>query len=183
MKYTYYVGEGPEAEALIKDIRRAGKSFRYEVDIILKDFPGNTGSVHSGDIGPVVGMAFAKELTATQCRDYGFNNKADFHEGSFFYYPSRRLNKGKALQKRFNLANKIRLSTKYISEVTGVLRILFEGNRLCSTSVGFDDNKIYIRIPGTPDDGKSNPYGGDKFPDIPDWFRAPVGDEFKFFLE
>ena len=59
MKNSFFVGEGPEAKALIDEAFAKVQAFIEATQTFISDFPNNVGAVHSGNKGPVCGMARA----------------------------------------------------------------------------------------------------------------------------
>ena len=91
---------------------------------------------------------------------------------------------GKELRKRMNAVNK--QQTTFSDEIVKTLKInrwVCFGSRMLMTSAGAKGEKLFVSIPGEPGDNNGNTHGGDKFPTIPEWLRAPQGDEYEFFLK
>lgn len=188
MKRTYYIGEGPEAKEVIDAAFAKVQAFRDAGSALSDGMPDGTMILaQNGGQGVIVGFGIRQQLSQEDLAEYGLSpdvNRPD-ENGEFIptYKPNSRSNKGKELRKRINAAN--RLHTTFSDQVIATLKIsrwCVDGRMMCMSSAGCKDGKLFISIPGTPDDGQSNGHGGDKFPVIPSWFRAPQGDEAIFFL-
>lgn len=181
MNYSYYVGEGPEATALIAEARAAFAVFTGAVQELTGLFPNSCGGIHQGSKGALIGIAISVDspLDNEQCRELGLRlrRKDPLVGGSLAYYPNIRSNKGKELNCRIADINK--LHTTVSAHITGQLkadRWLFYAACLYRTAAGVKDGKIFVRVPGLPGDEES-----EKFPTLPGWFRAPATvDELAF---
>ena len=186
---TYYVGEGPEAKAVmdaafskVQESRDAGRS-------LLEGMPeGAMVLAENGGKGVVIGFCIPQSLTADEMADCGITPDKSYPDENGVsiqgYKPNGRSAKGKDLRKRMNAVNK--QQTTFSKEVVKTLKIdrwVCLGNRMLMSVAGAKDEKLFVSIPGEPGDGVHNGHGGDNFPEIPSWLRAPQGDEYRFFLK
>ena len=186
---TYYVGEGPEAKALIDAAFAKVTAFREAGYSLLAGMPeGAMVLAENGGAGNVIGFGIPKEVTAEQAAELGISPDKSYpnEDGEFIqgYKPNGRSTMGKELRKRMNAVNK--QQTTFSDEIVKTLKInrwVCFGSRMLMTSAGAKGEKLFVSIPGEPGDNNGNTHGGDKFPTIPEWLRAPQGDEYEFFLK
>ena len=186
---TYYVGEGPDAKQLIDAAFANVQAFRDAGRALLEGMPeGAMILASNGGNGTVLGFGIRQSLTAEEMQRHGImpDTGYPYESGEFIqgYKPNGRTTNGKQLRKRINAVNK--LHTTFSKEIVRMLNIdrwLCIGHRMLMSSAGAKGDKLFVSIPGEPMDDKGNPHGGDKFPVIPAWLRAPQGDEYMFFLK
>ena len=181
MERTRYVGEGPEAKALIDEAIAKIDAFIAIAENISKAFPNNKGGIHKGSRGKLLGVAIDGEhkLSPEQCKELGVNPNPEMVGKDFFYKPDKRTKAGKDLTKCISAANQEHIDfSDFIVERLGVSRMLFRYGRMFRAVSGHDKDKLFVSIPGAPDDGEEH----DKFPAVPTWLRKPEGDEYAFFL-
>jgi hypothetical protein len=188
MQRTYYVGEGTAAKDIIDAACAKIQAFRAAGNALLEGLPeGAMILAQDGGQGHIIGFGIRQKLTADEMAYCGLicDVMTRDSDGTYIqcYKPNGRSAKGKELRKRMNTTNK--LHTTFSKEVVATLQIdrwLMEGRMIFMSSAGCNSSKLFISIPGSPDDEYVNKHGGDKFPVIPAWFRAPEGDEAMFFL-
>lgn len=181
MQYSYYVGEGREAQTLIAEAKEKETLFAKAARELVCSFPNACAGVHRGDRGPLIGIAFAIEsqLDDAQCRELGLKIKYEIINNLLAYFPNMRSNKGKELNSRIQALNRLHTTVSaYIINKLNVDRWLFDGRCMFKLSVGIKDGKIFVRIPGAPNDKERA-----AFPTFPAWFRAPAtADELAFMV-
>ena len=182
MKKSYFVSEGPDAKALIDEANAKIQLFTDAVQDFVSGFPNNVGAVHRGVRGPVIGIGIHGDhlLSPENCKTLGLNPNPKPLDSSWYYTPNRRTKAGKNLQRRMDAINKLHIRfSDYVLKQLNVNRLVHDAQRhaLVFATAGSKDGKLFLIIPGTPDDDAP-----DEFPTLPDWFRKPEGDEFEFFL-
>lgn len=187
MQYTYYVGEGREAQAVIKAANEKIAAYRAAVRAELENYPDGTEALSKG-VG-ITGFLRKTDslLSDEQCKDLSLRPSDRFSiEGVRYqsYVPRLQTAKGKELARRLVKISGLR-ATFSDATVTllGVGRSILgrhpSGTALYHSGVGCKDGKLFVKIPGSPDDQSEH---GDGFPSVPAWLRAPQGDEAMFFL-
>ena len=189
MQRTYYVGEGPEAKAVIDAVFVKLQAFRDAGRALVADWPKKAlfVSANGGD-GHIIGFGFPSGLNSAEMYKLGLvlDVMRPGPDGEFVqcFKPNNRSNNGKALRKRMNAANKlcVNFSDAAIQELE-LGRCLVDGYKLHFSSAGCKGDKLFVSIPGEPGDGVGRENYNDSFPEVPTWFREPEGDEFRFFLK
>lgn len=189
MQRTYFVGEGPEAKAVIDAVFVKLQAFREAGQALIADWPKEAliVSANGGD-GHLIGFGVPLGLNSAEMHELGLvlDVMRAGHDGEFVqcFKPNRRSTNGKALLKRMNAANKlcVNFSDAAVQELK-LGRCLIDGSTLYFSSAGCKGDKLFVSIPGEPGDGAGCENYKDPFPTIPAWFRAPRGDEAMFFLK
>ena len=186
MQKSYYVGEGPEAKVIIDAAFAKVQAFRDAGKALTVDMPAGTMiCAKDGGEGAIIGFGMRRELSFEEQQELGLSpdvSRPDQY-GNFIptYKPNARSNKGKKLRKRMNEINKFQITfSKAVINLLKIDRLCWDSFRIFMTSAGCKDDKLFVSIPGTPNDDENY---GDKFPEIPEWFRPPQGDEAMFFFE
>jgi hypothetical protein len=186
MQYTYLVGEGPEAQAVIAEAERLYNIYQEALLELWNDFPDGTSRASSGG-NCVSGFLRAenKPFTAVQMRTLGVRVKRLVKNcpeaGQYEYVPDSRTKAGRVLEEKIAFVNaKATSCSDAVINTLHLGRTLYKrmDRRLHSSAALAKGGKLYIIIPGTPDD-KS----GVKFPEIPAWLRAPRDEEREVFEE
>ena len=182
MSTSYFVGEGPEAKVLIDETNAKIRSFFDAVQALAAEFPNSNGGIHKGERGPLIGICIdgAHKLSPEEAKRLGVNPFPEMLEESYFYKPDKRTKAGKEMHRRMDAINKTHVKfSDQIIDALKLYRMVADASRgvLRFSTVGSKDNKIFVLIPGTPDDNEHR-----SFPKVPDWFRKPEGDEYQMFL-
>lgn len=181
MNFTYLVGDGPEAKKTLElAIEKTEKQAKL-LDNLEKEI--GAFALYTKQLsGEVSDLAFKAQLSLEQCKKLGLNYNYSQRDGYYIYKPDRRLNTGKALSKNIEKINKT--ATTVPNEIKEILQVDClkigparhgRGTGMYFTSVGWKDNKIFLRIPGTKKDKEFPKY-------LPSWLREPEGEEFNFFM-
>ncbi|MDR2744428.1 MAG: DUF5420 family protein [Desulfovibrio sp.] len=187
MKYTYFVGDGPEAKAVIDAARDKENAFREAVIEFEASLPrGVKCWIRGGRFGTgIVGFGFPRPLTLEKMRALGLKEGDSLPDNGKLvrtYVPDRRFSKGKEMQKRIDAVNG--KYANFSQEVLKILNISYMWRDLyniyCSAA-GSKDGKLFVRMPGSPEDEGDGFWN--EFPEVPSWFRAPQEDEATFFLK
>jgi hypothetical protein len=187
MKYTYYVGEGPEAKAVIDAAWTKENAFREAANEFEASLPrGAKCWIRGGRFGQgIVAFGFPRPLTLEKMRALGVKEgDRQPHNGKVVrtYVPDRRYARGKEMQKRMDAVNgKFAEFSLEVLKILNISYLRIESNKLCWPTAGSKDGKLFVRMPGCPDDANYGLCG--EFPEVPSWFRAPQGDEAMFFLK
>ena len=184
IKYSNYVGEGPEAEAMIQEAKKLAGQTRKDAAALAEAMGLEAGQNRDGRIicflGPDGHLLPADKMKELGIRDRGGLLKVDdvFRKA---YIPDRRYKAGKELEKKLDAINKNAVSiSQALIRLMKIGRMVCYGHVMASSTAGFDHDKILVRIPGLPDDGNDS---GDKFPALPAWLREPQGEEWKDFVK
>lgn len=177
MKKHFYIGEGPQAEALIAETlerenvaREARKALiaEYDADGLILSVWGN---------GRVTGLAFDTPTS----RPYLKGETRTSGEEGYGYYPKLNTKEGKRLAERLKAEELTFSPSKFILDklhlhrmVTGPSPVSRTGYALHSSVAGIVSEKILVSIPGS----KTNEPGKDPFPDVPAWLREVKESEW-----
>lgn len=169
MTHHYYIGTGPEADALIADLNQ-GLSARNEARHKLCAEYEAQGVVESRR--SVDGLVFKAKQDIPHL-------KLTKNEGGYFWYaPRHNFKAGKVLADRlrdktltFDASDYIIGSLKLHRMVAGKCRESATGMALYHSVAGFCGDKIVVKIPGGAG-------GGDPMPAIPSWLREVKESEF-----
>jgi hypothetical protein len=197
MKYSSYVGDGPEVAPLVNLANAAVNKYRNAANALLEGMAvGMNIYDDSCGFGWVSGFyVFGLKLSNEEISKHGISLVKTVEKGHsrwddamydamYVYKPNFRTIKGRDLIKRIKAVNTLR--TSFSNVVIANLKI----ERLClvnhppeihDSSVMHINNKLYISIPRCADDIKSKRDKFPMFPEIPTWFRAPYDDECKYF--
>lgn len=181
MERHYFIGEGPEAKALIAE---ANERWRASCDArkrLLEDYGADffmetSYSLERG--GRIEGLGFSERVK----RPY-FKGEERTKMG-YAYYPKLSTREGKALAKRLEEEKELHFCTAvYLLKKLNISRILFEGGRVHWCTAGWIEDKVLLSVPGpkSPKDleeRKKLNLSIDPWPQIPDWFREVKQSEF-----
>lgn len=165
MEKHFYIGEGPEAEALIAEAWERHNACNNARKRLLEDYKADffmetAVSILGG--GVLVGLGFSERVK----RPY-FKGEERTVMG-YAYYPKLSTKEGKALAKRLKEEKDLHFCTsKFLLEKMGISRILFENRRVHWCAAGFVEGKLLLSVPGS----KEAKEGEDPWPNIPAWFR------------
>ena len=177
MEKHFYIGEGPQAEALIAETlerenvaREARKALiaEYETDGLVLSVWGN---------GKVTGLAFEKPTS----RPYLKGETRLKNGGGYGYYPKLSTKEGKRLAERLEAENLTFSQSNFILDrlrlrrmVTGPSSASRTGHALYYSVAGIISGKVLVSIPGS----KENEHGKDPFPEVPAWLREVKESEW-----
>jgi len=200
MHYSYYVGDGPEAEKVIGKVMEKIESFNDACRELEAEFPEGTLALKTRNGLSMFARRMDQAFSPEQMKELGLRHSEDLtiqgDERVHAYVPNRRLKKGKELKQRIYRVNK-HSTGDFNDEAKKLLRInrMLAGPHAASrtgmalyfTVIATDGKKLFVKIPGAPGDKedrerRESGMGSDMFPDLPAWLHEPAGDEFKVFL-
>ena len=175
MEKNYYIGEGPEAEALIAEIKGLREAANNARDVVQQEY-GADGLVLHGRGGKVCGLAFIEK------QNKPFLKGEVRLEKGFGYYPKLNCKQGKELASKlgapelqFNTNDYILTKLKLHRMCGGPHRASRTGMALYLSVAGYAENKILVSIPGPKDLDRMH---GDPMPEVPIWFREVKESEW-----
>ena len=160
MKYFYYIGEGPENDALVSKVlaehdtvseRRKALMAEYDADFLILDSWRN---------GVPVGLGFYER----QRRPYLKGEV--FHDGSYAYYPKISTKMGRDLKEKLGNPDLVFSVRKRILGELKLHRMLFSGRIIAGSTAGIEGNTILVKIPADTDGAT-----GDPMPEVPSWLK------------
>lgn len=165
---NFFIGEGPEAEALIAEIKGLREAANNARDVVQQEY-GADGLVLHGRGGKVCGLAFIEK------QNKPFLKGEVRLEKGFGYYPKLNCKQGKELASKlgapelqFNTNDYILTKLKLHRMCDGPHRASRTGMALYLSVAGYAENKILVSIPGPKDLDRMH---GDPMPEVPTWFR------------
>ena len=172
MERHYFIGEGPEAKAVLAKTVERMKICNAARKKLLKDYGADyfteTGPSFFGG-GELIGLGYYEKVQ----RPY-FKGEERTELG-YTYYPRLSTKEGKALAKRLKEEKELHFyPSHFICELLGVRRCCHKGMRFFWSAAGFADGKLLLSVPGS----KESEDGEDPFPEIPDWLREVKESEF-----
>ena len=177
MEKHFYIGEGPEAEALIAEtLERKNVALEARKALIAEYETDGLVLSRWGD-GKVTGLSFAKPTS----RPY-LKGKTRLSDGEHYgYYPKLSTKEGKRLAQKLEAEELTFSLSKFILDKLRLRRIVAEDSSASRTGcalyysvAGIISGKILVSIPGS----KKNEYGGDPFPEVPEWLREVKESEW-----
>ena len=170
MEYQHYIGEGPEATAILDTLGALREAMRDAV-LAFEKRHGFTASWSSRNA--LGGPLFKKKLAKNVARDLGLK-LAGSNEDGFCYEPNRGSKMGKEIAATLDEANKSFCDpSKHIVKATGMGRTLLGGRMIAHTAAGHVDGKIVVKVPiGAKLDPQNDP-----MPTPPPWLREAKESE------
>lgn len=161
MKINYYIGEGPENDALCMEVRRLVAQREQARQKLADDYHAE-GVYCSGC--HIKGLAFREEVDLPYLK-----LEAVSYEG-FGYEPCGDTREGQELIHRLEEQALHFDSRAYICKKLNIFRVQTEGRKVYETAAYFSFGKILVSIPGQKDRFD--------FPKLPDWFYEVNEDEW-----
>lgn len=177
MEYQHYVGEGPEAEALIKECQDRKEAFRAAVRA-FEEKHGFTETWQDSEEqlgGPALGV-----LDVNEAKAKGLVSHARMSEALIAYKPHKGTALGKQMVAEIAEINKLAFRTsRHITKVTGMERMLAgahpasrTGMALAFSAAGYVGGKIVVKVPT----GGGGPYD-EAMPKPPPWLHEAKESE------
>lgn len=171
MEKHYFIGEGREAEKLIKYMMTRSEIARNARMKLKNDYGSDNLLLSRWKDGSVVGLFFREKVNIP------FLKGGNRIEDGYAYYPKRNTRKGKELAERFKDKDLTFNASHFIIDALSLNRIAISGFKLYESSAGLseDGKRILVIIPGEKA-GEVRP--SNNFPDIPGWMREVKESEF-----
>lgn len=168
MEYHYYIGEGPEADALLTEVRQRSESAQTARTKLMEDYGADALILSSWSKGKPVGLGFKQKQRIPYLKE---GNRR--YENGFAYYPKMNTKAGKELsakldapQLEFDACDYILKTLKLHRMVAGQHSGSRTGMALYHSVAGYCDSKLLVKIPG----GNKGEVG-DPMPEVPVWLR------------
>ena len=174
MKFHYYIGEGPEADALLTDVRQKRETAHAARTKLMEDYGADALILSSWSRGKPVGLGFRQEQSVPYLK--GGNRR---YEAGFAYYPKMSTKAGKELSAKLDAPELEFDACDYILERLKLSRMVagrHSGSRtgmaMYHSTAGYCFGKMLVKIPS------GNSDSDDPMPDVPDWFREVKESEW-----
>lgn len=178
MDHKHYIGDGPEAQALIDECHAR----KQAADDAVLDFQKKHGFQNGWRRGAEFGgPATEKEMDTAEARSRGLKFHCRIDEDTYAYKPHLGTALGKQMDKEIAEINKTSAfdASKHIIKATGMYRMMggaHAGSRtgmaLYFSTAGFAQGKIVVKVPAGP--GRD---GQDPMPVPPPWLREAKESE------
>ena len=176
MEKNYYIGEGPEAEALIAEVSACREAANNARDAVQKEY-GADGLMIRSHSGNATGLAFKEK------QHLPYLKGEERIEGGFGYYPKLNCKQGKELaaklsspELKFNASDYILGKLKLHRMCAGPHAASRTGMALYYSVAGYTGSKVLVSIPGSKDEDPMR--GKDKMPEVPAWLRPVKESEW-----
>lgn len=173
MEFHYYIGEGPEADVLLTEVRQSLKTAHAARTKLMEDYGADALILSSWSRGKPVGLGFRQEQSVPYLK-----GGRRFKDG-FACYPKMSTKAGKELSAKLDAPELEFDACDYILERLKLSRMVVgrhSGSRTgmavyCSTA-GYCFDKMLVKIPS------GNSDSDDPMHDVPDWFREVKESEW-----
>lgn len=162
---TYYIGEGPEAEALIAEVKELIKAVKNARAVIQQEYGADALVV--GHDGQPRGLAFTEKQNKPYLKGEVRSKDA------YGYYPKRNCKQGKELASKLAAPElKLDISDYILSKLklhrmcVGSCADSSTGLAMYSSVAGYAGGKVLMSIPSLPAIENSDPMTS-----VPAWFR------------
>ena len=169
----YYIGEGPEADALLTEVRQRSETAQAARTKLMEDY-GADALILSWK-GKPVGLGFRQEQRIPYLKEGSRR-----YEDGFAYYPKMNTKAGKELSAKLDTPELEFSASGYILKLLKLSRMVVDrcsgsptGMAIYHSTAGYCGDKLLVKIPG----GNSGP-GGDPMPEIPSWMREVKESEW-----
>lgn len=167
MNKNFFIGEGPEAEALIAEVKERLRAVGEARNALQKEY-GADGLLSRGNGREICGLVFKEQRTLP------FLKGEVRLENGFGYSAKKNCKEGKELSAKLrapdlqfcvsdHIIHKLKLNRMCVGSGSA-------GIALYSSVAGYADKKILVSIP--------NSESSDPMPEVPTWMRAVKGSEW-----
>lgn len=167
MEKKYYIGEGPEAEALIAEVQARREVVSSARSAVQNEY-GADGLLSRNRGGEICGLVFKEKQHSP------FLKSEIRVDGGYGYYAKKNCKRGKELYAKLRVPDLQFSPSDHIVKKLNINRMCFgpsgPGMAIYSTAAGFADGKIIVSIPAAEK--------GDPMPSVPAWFREVKESEF-----
>lgn len=177
MEKHFYIGEGPEADALITETRERENVAREARKALIAEYEADGLILSVWDDGKVAGLAFEKPTS----RPYLKGETRTSGQKGYGYYPKLSTKEGKRLAQKLEAEELTFSLSKFILDrlrlhrmVAGSSLVSQTGSVLYYSVAGIVSGKILVSIPGS----KGSEHEQDPFPEVPAWLREVKESEW-----
>ena len=177
MEKHFYIGEGPEAEALISEALARENVARKARKALIAEYETDGLILSVWNDGKVTGLAFEKPTIRPYLKG---ETRLSNGEG-YGYYPKLSTKEGKRLAQKleaeeltFSMSKLILDKLRLHRMVAGPSQSSRTGSALYYSVAGIVSGKILVSIPGSKESG----HGRDPFPKVPAWLREVKESEW-----
>lgn len=167
MTKNFFIGEGPEAEALIAEVKELREAVSIARKAIQNEYCAD-GLLSRNNGGEICGLVFKEKQSLP------FLKEEMRVDGGYGYYAKRNCKQGKELSAKLRAPDLQFSPSDHIVKKLNINRMCFgasgPGMAIYSTAAGFIDGKIIVSIPAAE---KSDP-----MPEVPTWFREVKESEW-----
>lgn len=167
MEKHFYIGEGPEAEALIAEVVDCRVSAGVARKAVQDEYSAD-GLLSRNNGGEICGLVFKEKQNSP------FLKGEMRVDGGYGYYAKKNCKQGKELSAKLRAPDLQFSPSDHIVKKLNINRMCFgasgPGMAIYSTAAGFVDGKIIVSIPAAEK--------GDPMPSVPAWFREVKESEF-----
>lgn len=153
MEYQHYIGEGPEAQALIDECHERKDAVNAAVTAFQEKHGfDNSWQTYDAELG---GPATDKEMNAAEARSRGLKLHCRISEDCFAYEPHLGCAAGKQMQAEIKEINKLAFdASKHIIKATGMSHTVIgphaasrSGQCIAHSSAGYVGTKVVVQVP------------------------------------
>ena len=170
----YYIGEGPEADTLLTEVRQSLKTAHAARTKLMEDYDADALILSPWSRGKPVGLGFRQEQRIPYLKE---GNRR--YEDGFAYYPKMNTKAGKELSAKLDAPELEFDACDYILERLKLSRMVVgrhsgsrTGMAMYHSTAGYCFDKILVKIPS------GNSDSDDPMPDVSDWFREVKESEW-----
>ena len=178
MEKHFYIGEGPEADALVAEALEREKATHEAREALISEYEADGLILSVWNDGKVTGLAFNRPTH----RPYLKGETRTSGEEGYGYYPKLSTKEGKRLAQKLEAEELTFSASKFILDrlrlhriATGPHSASRTGHAVYYSVAGIASGKILVKIPGS-----KNPEhdGTQSFPSIPSWLREVKESEW-----
>lgn len=178
MEYQHFIGEGPEATALIDKIATRTGEFNRAVD----DLEKRLGLKFWGHRTGIGGPQLEEQLDDAEARMRGMKYKCRFpgKDALHCYLPHLGTKAGKVMKAEIDGVNRLYCdASATIIKAIGMGRMVAQGRILAMSAAGYAQGKIVIKVPCGLRGGEFSDalLGEDPMPTPPAWLRPAKESE------
>ena len=166
MEYRYYIGKGPEADALLTEIRQCSEMVHAARVKLMEEYGADALISSPWSRGKPSGLGFKQEQRFSYLKR---GNKG--YEDGFVYYPKMNTKAGKELSAKldapeleFDACDYILKRLKLFRMVVGRCSGSRTGMAMYHSTAGYCGDKLLVKIPNG-----NGELDGDPMPQIPTW--------------
>lgn len=177
MKNHYYIGEGPEADALVAEVREKDAATAAAHKTLCEEYESDGLILSRHRKGKPAGLGFKEKHTLPFLK-----GEMPLSEG-YAYYPRLNCKAGKELAAKlndpaleFSVSDYITKKLKVVRWVAGPHAASRTGMAMYMSAAGIVNGKLLVTIPGGDENAENG--GGDPMPIVPAWLREVKESEW-----